>query len=493
MLSLSLIVFDIVLISQKYSSTDMGSFTPLYCVQCHTIEVMEGCLNVYHILDDVISRLGFNDKILIQLVCRSWRSRTKINLRHQKSLVVSCFRRQEFGWTESCSEHPLESFIDNYVCKSYWDLDFWDNLMSLMPSIKIIFFDCRSVDFDETGQDRINMFTVLSLIISRQSNTLECLFLPEYGDGEYDDFVFPPVVLPKLRHVCFWETKNSNMNRLFNCCPSLQVLKCSALNEFDDWSLLPKGLQVLNSYQGSFKGINSLLSSPASETIEEVDYFRLTPEPYNGKIFLPRLREISFSLKAGPNECLQKLHHIVKGSVSIECLELVVLNDDKIYRDNWIPVFQVCSNLTILIIESPPKLSDSDFVIELITQHVKKLKRLILGFAISSSSLSLLSCLSNLEFLKQTIFDRENMFDESSLHDFIQHSFRKKLSYFELSIAHTTFGKFWAVSDSFLEKMSYLIRESNLSMTIDSDQEEELLESREEGMTLLTNLRIYKK
>lgn len=464
-----------------------------FCLIVKVLTTMEECFAVAHILDEIIKRLGFTDKFSVQLVSKTWRSRAIAILRDQRSLVVSQFSRQEFSWSDSCVDHPLEAFVDNYVGHSYKNVKFWQHLMSLLPSLQVIFFDCRAIDFDETGQERQDMFSVISVIMSCQAKSLKCLYLPEYGDGELDNFVFPTLNLPQLQHLCFWETKAANMRNLFRCCPNIKVIKSSALQDFTDWSILPRGVKVLISCEGSFKGINSLLYSDASQTIETLNYFRLTPDLFTNKFWLQNLKEVSFSVKVGVNDCLLKLCQIIRCSPVLKRLELVLLNKDKIYPGNWCPVFKACSNITHLVIESPPRMCDSDFVVDLISQNMKQLTSVIFGFAISSQGLTMVSKLPHLEVYRQTIFDRDNLFDESALADFLFNCFGRKLSFFELSIAHTTFGKFMAFSDSFLDKNAKMVLTHNLSMVIESDQEEELIESREEGMTLLTNLRISRK
>ena len=455
-----------------------------------------GCFSLEIVVDNIISRLDFKDKFLAQRVNRLWRQRSKVVLSKHKELIITRLKNlSQVEWSDQCYYHSID--LQCIIRRSYQSLDFWRMIMETMPSLEVIHLDPRIDEDDESDGSQVYLLSLVKLVMSSQAKTLKCLWMPDFSHWFQQDYVFPDVeLLPMLQDISFYSLTESNTRSLLKKCPKLRFLKFSA--DWSDWSLLPVGFKRLESklYSGSFKGLHSLLGSPAASTIEYINYIRVTPEIYTKPYCLSSLKDIRVSIKDGANDCLVHFGRMLRFS-PIEKVDMFILTDERLTVDNWNTVFRECRSVTDFNLYCPPRIFHLDGFMSGIVSYMKNLQVLDLGFAVTSNGLSMLSSLDHLTVFKELIFDPDEMFTEESLGDFLETCFHKRLTQYELTIRHTTFGMYWNVSNNFVDRLRILSDELSLHCQIEAfnpSNQRELhdFNTNSTDRTLIIELKLFK-
>ena len=420
------------------------------------------CLFIEQILDRVIGFLDLKHKFIARRVCRLWRDRADTILSQHKRLVIT--RRGSLSYVHECHYHPIHESTSSTIKFSYQDLWFWQRIMDLMPHLKVVFIDVSSSEDDESDGSKKFLLSLVKLVVSRQHTTLECLWMPDFDHWFQEDYNFPDTdSMPRLVHIAFYNTTEENMRNLLDMSPRLESLRCASAPI--DWTKIPVGFKRLESADGSFKGLDKLLSSRAVESIEMINYIRVIPEIYRGPYYFKNLKEIRVSIKDGANDCLLHLGRIIRFS-PVEKVDLFILTEEELTVENWNAIFIESRNVVDFTVYCPPKMSHVDGFVEGIVSNMKNLKILSLGFAVSSHGLNLLTQLQNLQVFKQLIFDPEGMFDEITLVSFLETCFRNSMQEYEIIVRHTIYGSYIEILRENIDRLHEFASQLNIQIDV---------------------------
>ena len=423
-----------VIVSSTYIVSVCASQATVTKVKPVLTTTMHLCLKLDEILDMILLKLSLKTKFSILAVSRKWREKGFVVLRRQKSVVLSCNTPDRLYIEPQCKNHPVTR--NNVItCVQHMN-DFWKAVFSYLPGIKYVYLDSSS---KPTGGTCYGYhYNLVMHVIDEYGSQLECLWIPGYK-AQY----FPEIpILPQLRDLHFMWLTDDDVQHILNC-PKLEYLKCDT--KFTKWNFLPKGFKSLEGDENKFEGLNSLLVSPAAETIEEIKVMQLTSEALFGNFWLPCLRVLHVEINKAPNGCLKSLARILRFSPGLTEFTLKIQSMQKIKGVFLSRVIEQCTRVTHfklymnLINGNYFKVNSwqDDFAWSM-ALNMKNLKHLDVDFALSSTGLTALSSLPQLEFFRHKLHQERGVdnivFSKDALYSFLRTQFSHKLSHYEIEI-----------------------------------------------------------
>ena len=441
---------------------------------------MDLCLSIHHILRRIISKLNLREKFAVQGICRQWKENAIACLKEHECLAISEKDASTFWPFSTCSEHP-DSFTDNLISRKASDAEFWERTLSLLPGIKSVYIDVRSLEGPRYIQAS-DFKAIIRLLFNSCGQSLECLCIPGHNGREDEVEIFSPTdSLPQLQHLFLSGT--NEVAKVIKACPKLVQLRSST--GFTEWNLLPKKFKKLGSYDDDLEGILNLLSSPAVESLESISGILMSSEICYKRYRLSSLKEFSIVINLSLNVCLNHLARILSFAPVLQELTVEIQILDEIQSHSWIKVLCECQSLTKLRLlfhedQEPedPKIDVSlwqdDFASTLVSK-AKNLRHLFIGFHLSSQGLRLLSQLENLEFFhhdlrtKNMVYD--SVFDTDALTDFLSSSLEKKLTEYNIYIPTTNpFGEYLILKESFYDFVELMERKHFIQFTVEQEE-----------------------
>ena len=455
------IVLSINIISKCAWKTSVTRVKPVLTTKMHL------CLKLDEILDMILLKLSLRSKFTTLAVSRKWRQTSFVLLRLHKSVVLFCNTPDGFNNEHQCKNHPV-TWNNVITCVGHRK-DFWMAVFSYLPGIEYVYLD---TSYTPTGGTCYWFYyDLLNYVIAEYGSQLKCLWIP---GRERDNFPDIPI-LPELRDLYLTCLTDYDVQHILNTCPKLEYLKCDTKNK--EWHLLPKGFKRLGGDGDVIQGLNSLLVSPAAETIEEIEAMQLPSVTVFSGFRLPCLKVLHVEINKAPNDCLNSLARIARFSPvltkltlkihlkqAIENLEDMNNMDDMDNMDDmeeiqemeeaqetqemegasWSRVIEECTRVTHFSLHLNPcglgfnVNSWQDHFACSIALNMKNLKHLYVDFALSSTGLTALSSLPQLEFFRHKLYQEKGVdntvFSKDALYSFLTTQFSHKLSHYEIQI-----------------------------------------------------------
>ena len=302
---------------------------------------------------------------------------------NDKYLLIRSNASDRSGFS-GCIDHTTEIFSSNVISHDFEDLKFWEKILDSHENITAVFIDCKPRDSNEFEQESLSYTNLLGLVLNKCKNTLKCLCIPDHGTSYFPNFDS----LPELEHVCLQTTSKSNMRKLLETSPKLEVLTCSSATGFTEWNLLPKGFKELrymcvNSSCGQFTGLSKIIRSLAAETIQEIQMFKMTDADadFDGDFMLTNLKRIMISV-SGKNveKQIVFLTRVIQKSPSLKDLTFIKTGNQEVSLETWTTFFDCCKNLHFFHFTSYPNKKLHYDLMNSVLDNMTQLKRSYIQF-----------------------------------------------------------------------------------------------------------------
>ena len=213
-----------------------------------------------------------------------------------------------------CSHHPAK--YKDIVSQFMTNLNFWNNVLDMMPCLEIVCFRLWDLDGNKLEWDKYSK--VLELLMRKTCQTLVCLNLSQYCEDRDDPFPFVDH-LPRLKHFIAFEMSSFTVENLIKATPNLEFFE--GYTSFTGWDRLPKGFKVLYSPEGSRfglenRGITNILSSSAVSSIESVLSIKIERGIVTQDYHLPCLQILEVKIERDTDWCFGSLG---KDYLSVSC------------------------------------------------------------------------------------------------------------------------------------------------------------------------------
>ena len=339
-------------------------------------------------------------------------------------------------------------------------------------------------------------------MIDEYGSQLKCLWIPQHQEEDEEEDFLSIDFLHELRDLHFTWITDENVRRILTICPKLEYLKCNT--DMTEWNLLPKGFKRLDG--SSFHGLNTLLVSPAAESIEQMEVMQLTSETVFDNFWLPCLKILHVSINETPNDCMNPLARILRFSPVLTELSLTIEPMEHM-EGEWSRVIEECTRVTHFRLHINPSGYDfnvnswqDDFACSM-ALNMKNLKHVFVDFALSSTGLTALSFLPQLEFFRHKLHEErgvdDTVFNEDDLYSFLTTQFSRNLSHYEIEIpCKVSNGLYLTVTQEFADRL--IIMAHGLSLTIILETRSrgswpKNRRTRQPGMVYVTELKIEKQ
>ena len=457
---------------------------------------MHRCLEVDEILYTILLKLPLRPKFTALAVSRKWRQKTVILLGQHNSVVLSCNTPDDFYNRYQCKNHPAT--LDNVITHELYHTDFWKAVLSFLPGIEYVYLDLTPNRATEVPYFIYK--DLLQHVIDKYGSQLKCLWIPQHQEDEGKEEEFLAIdSLPELRDLHFTWIMHDNVRRILTICPKLEYLEC--YTEITEWNLLPKGFKRLNG--STFQGLNTLLLSPAAQSIEEMQVMQLTSEAVLSNFWLPCLKVLHVDINETPNDCLNPLARIIRFSPVLSELSVTIESMQEMEGASWSRVIEECTRVTHFKLQ----INACDFNVNSwqddfscsMALNMKNLKHFDVGFALSSTGLTALSSLPQLEFfrhkLHQEIGVKDTVFNEDALYSFLKIQLQRNLSHYQIGIPNRIDGSYLTVTQEFADRLIIMAQDLLLIITLGTRVRGSRLEyqrMRQPGMVYVTELKIFK-
>ena len=177
---------------------------------------MHTVLFIDTILDNIIARLHLRNKFAIQGVSNDFKTMSMIQLKQQKSVVITNDLSRERWMEEGCPHHPCNNSMVIYHDFTDWKI--WRRILEAMPNIQFVFFNIEI-------HTRKIYRTLLQTVIMAQSKKLICLQVPfHFSAASRDEFPFV-TDLPQLQHISFYAIFDRCYEQLTRAAPNLTIIR----------------------------------------------------------------------------------------------------------------------------------------------------------------------------------------------------------------------------------------------------------------------------
>ena len=464
------------------------------------ITTMHQCLELDEILDTILLKLPLRRKFTALAVSRKWKQRIVVVLRKHKSVVLSSNTPYRFYIRHQCKNHPVTQ--DNVITSELYKMDFWKAVLNFLPGIEHVYLDISP----NCAMDICYGYykDLLQHVINEYGSQLKYLWIPEHREEDEGEEFLAIDSLPELRDLHFTWLTDDNMRRILNICPKLEYLQCNT--DITEWNLLPKGFKRLKRDEDQFQGLNTLLVSPAAESIEEIEVMQLTSETVFGNFWLPCLKILHVFINETPNDCMNPLARIIRCSPVLTELSLTIEPMEDMEGTEWFRVIEECTRVTHFRLYINPSGYDfnvnswqGDFACSM-ALHMKNLKHVFVDFALSSTGLTALSSLPQLEFFRHKLHKErgvdDTVFNENVLYSFLTTQFSRKLSQYEIEIpSNVRDGLYLTVTQEFADRLIIMAHGLSLTLILGTRFRERWLKYqrvRQPGMVYVTELKIDK-
>ena len=477
---------------------------------------MHLCLELDEILFTILMKLPLTRKVTTLAVSRKWREKSFVVLRQHKSVVLSLnYPRSVFDRNE-CSNHPVT--LDNVIFSNSYHISFWKAVLSFLPSIEYVFLD---IDLNCGIDVRYACYLdLLKHVIDKYGSQLRCLWVSEYEEqfedtlwtaedleehDEEEEFIAIDS-LPELRDLYLRWIAVDDLKRILTISSKLEYFKCDT--DMTEWNSLPKGFKKLDGDGGNLQGINTLLVSPAAETIEQMGVMQLTSETVFGNFWLPCLKVLHVSINETPNGCMDSLTRILRFSPVLTELSLTIEPMEDMEGTEWFRVTEECTRVTHfrLYIKAfngnyvKVNSWQDDFACSM-ALNMKNLKDLFVNFALSSTGLTALSSLPQLEVFYHKLQEMRGVditvFNEDALYSFLKTQFSRNLSHYEILITqYLSPHSYFTITQEFADRLIIMARNLSLTMILGTKFREcqwDYRKMRQPGMVYVTELKIEKQ
>ena len=171
---------------------------------------------IHSILDNIVARLDLRNKFAIQGISNDFKTTSMIQLKQQKSVVITNDLSRERWMEEGCPHHPCNNSMVIY--HDFRDCKVWRRILEAMPNIQFLFFNI------EVHTRKIYR-TLLQTVMMAQSKKLVCLQVPyHFSISPRDGFPFT-TDFPQLQHISFYAVFNTCYQQLTRAAPNLTVIR----------------------------------------------------------------------------------------------------------------------------------------------------------------------------------------------------------------------------------------------------------------------------
>ena len=460
---------------------------------------MHRCLEVDEILYAILLKLPLRPKFTALVVSRKWRQKTVVLLRQHKSVVLSANTPLRVFNRHQCKNHPATR--DNVITSELYKMDFWKAVLSFLPGIEYVYLDLTPNRATEVPYFIYK--DLLQHVIDKYGSQLKCLWIPQHQEDEGKEEEFLAIdSLPELRDLHFTWITDYNMKLILTNCPKLEYLMCYP--ELTEWNLLPKGFKRLDGDGDVIQGLNSLFVSPAAETIEEIKVMQLTSETVFGNFWLPCLKILHIEINEAPNDCMNPLARILRFSPVLSELSLKIVPMEHMEGASWSRVIEECTRVTHFKLH----INACDFNVNSWQDHfawsmalnMKNLKHLDVDFALSSTGLTALSSLPQLEFFRHKLHQErgvdDTVFSEDALYSFLTTQLQRNLSHYQIEIPQAFRDGFYlTVTQGLADRLIIIAQELSLTIILGTQFRERSFKYRRirhPGIVYVTELKIFK-
>ena len=431
------------------------------------------------IVSRILSRLTLTERFSVQGVCYFWKEVSSSCIRQQKSIVITeeryCSLDIEQGYSyHECYHHCAK--YDDIVSQLMTNLNFWNNILDMMPHLEVVCFRLRNIEGCRLEWDKYSK--VLEIVMRKTCQTLVCLNLSEYSEDRDDPFPFVHH-LPRLKHFIVWKMSPFTVKNLITAAPSLESFE--GYTSFTEWNLLPRGFKELNTpeecpEEWGNRGMTNFLSSSAVSSIQTIGMMKIEREIVTENYYLPCLKNLCVQIEMDTDWCLNFLARITGMSPVLNVLIIMITAKEEISPGPWPRVLSNCCNVTKLWIElwdvgNIRVDSWQDQVAESMGRHMKNLREVQLDFPLSSKGLRELCSLHNLEHFKHTFnaqnMQHEDVFDTDSLVEFLETHSSRKLNFYNF---HSINTEYVSLKKSFLEDVTRMEQMYSLNISVDQSQ-----------------------